>query len=100
MSGCGVADETMLSMAQLLTRNRKAKGSEMQAGPFDATIDRGLGGGPITRGLSGAAVARAIPDERIASSDMDAGFAADPEVTLTGLYSGLPPGVAVSAHKT
>mmetsp|Transcript_146504 Transcript_146504/g.255561 ORF Transcript_146504/g.255561 Transcript_146504/m.255561 type:complete len:442 (-) Transcript_146504:66-1391(-) len=39
LTGCRIADETLLGMAQLLHRNRKAKGADMQAGPYRALID-------------------------------------------------------------
>jgi len=39
LTGCQVAEETLLAIAQLLLRNRKSKGADMQAGPY-----RGLRG--------------------------------------------------------
>lgn len=39
LTGCRIADETLLGLAQLLHRNRKAKGADMQAGPYRALID-------------------------------------------------------------
>jgi len=36
LTGCGIADETLLSIAQLLHRNRKAKGADSLAGNFQA----------------------------------------------------------------
>lgn len=39
LTGCRIADETLLGIAQLLHRNRKAKGADMQAGPYRALID-------------------------------------------------------------
>jgi len=43
LTGCGISDETLLSIAQVLHRNRKAKGAERQIGPFEAC---GAGGEP------------------------------------------------------
>lgn len=43
LTGCKVADETLLGIAQLLHRNRRAKGAEMQAGPYRCTLDRNPG---------------------------------------------------------
>jgi len=34
LSGCGLAEETLVSIAQMLKRNRAAKGAKMQAGPY------------------------------------------------------------------
>lgn len=37
LSGCRLAEETKLEIAELLLRNRKAKGADTQAGPFKGT---------------------------------------------------------------
>jgi len=52
LTGCGIADETLLMIAQILHRNRKAKGADLLAGPYQASVDgqapRGGGiGGPL-----------------------------------------------------
>jgi len=50
LTGCRVADETLLAIAELLLRNRKAKGADLQSGRYQACIDfdptalRNLGG--------------------------------------------------------
>lgn len=51
LTGCGIAEETLLEIAQVLKRNRIAHGASMQAGPYRAVVQaaigtpRGLGGG-------------------------------------------------------
>lgn len=35
LTGCGISDETLLSIAQILHRNRKAKCAERQIGPYE-----------------------------------------------------------------
>lgn len=58
LTGCGIANETLFSIAQILLRNRKAKGADLQAGPYQAVVDWSGGGralpgadvgGPLTR---------------------------------------------------
>merc|ERR1719487_2755932 len=46
LTGCGISDETLLSIAQLLHRNRKAKNADLQAGPYKANVDWGGGEQP------------------------------------------------------
>lgn len=41
LTGCKIAEETLLEIAQLMLRNRKAKGADLRAGPYRACIDLG-----------------------------------------------------------
>lgn len=43
LSGCNIPQETLLHIAELLLRNRRANGADLAAGPFMATIDPGFG---------------------------------------------------------
>lgn len=57
LTGCGISDETLMSIAQLLLRNRKAKKADMQAGPFQALADdneAALAPGAASVGIGGA----------------------------------------------
>mmetsp|Transcript_98371 Transcript_98371/g.267032 ORF Transcript_98371/g.267032 Transcript_98371/m.267032 type:complete len:522 (-) Transcript_98371:69-1634(-) len=73
LTSCQIAEETLVGIAELLYRNRRAKGANMQAGPYKAlpipdTLRRGRGtdtGHPCT-GDSAAARAVAVTPERTA----------------------------------
>jgi len=39
LSGCGLAEEMLVTIAQLLKRNRAAKGAKMQAGPYRLKLE-------------------------------------------------------------
>jgi len=43
LTGCGIADETLLCIAQMLHRNRKGKSADLKAGPYQAGTDCGGG---------------------------------------------------------
>merc|ERR1712107_543655 len=55
LTGCRIADETLLAIAELLHRNRKAKGADLQAGPYQACVDWATGPqtSALLRGLGG-----------------------------------------------
>lgn len=57
LTGCGISDETLLSIAQILHRNRKVKGAALSAGPFQACAEwAGDGQGPRAPGAVSAGV--------------------------------------------
>jgi hypothetical protein len=51
LTSCDLAQETLLTIAELLFRNRKAKGADMQAGPYQAPRPADLSYG--SRGAAG-----------------------------------------------
>jgi hypothetical protein len=71
LTSCQIAEETLAGIAELLYRNRKAKGADMQAGPYKAlrlsdTPRRGRGTDVSHIGESVAARAVAVTPERTA----------------------------------
>lgn len=40
LTGCKLAEETLIGIAQILMRNRKAKGADLQAGPYELQFER------------------------------------------------------------
>jgi len=69
LTSCGIAQETLLGIAQLLLRNRKAKAADLQAGPYEAHVARqGLpfnAEPPVDRGITD------MKQEQIASPLLD-----------------------------
>lgn len=65
MTGCGIAEQTLLTMAHSLHRNRKGAGADLKPGPYQIFIDQGpAGGGAVSeclqRSLDGDRQARGI----------------------------------------
>jgi hypothetical protein len=65
LTGCGIADQTLLTMAHSLHRNRKGMGADLRAGPYQLFVEQGpAGGGPVSeylqRVLAGDRQARGI----------------------------------------
>jgi len=50
LTGCNIAEQTLLNIAQILHRNRKANGADMKAGPYKLFIERGHGAAAAPRG--------------------------------------------------
>jgi hypothetical protein len=53
LTGCGISDETLLGIAEILHRNRKGKGADLQAGPYQAVMDSQAPAGAMAVGLGG-----------------------------------------------
>jgi len=54
LTGCRIAHETLIEIARLLHRNRKVKGANMMAGPFQACIERCIPDGKPENSTRGA----------------------------------------------
>lgn len=67
LTGCRIADETLLGIAQLLHRNRKAKGADMQARPYRALVDPEETSGDV-RGADGVVFPYSSPERAPAPS--------------------------------
>jgi hypothetical protein len=54
LTGCRIAEQTLIHIAQLLHRNRKVQGADMSAGPYTILLQKhvGGGGGAVSRGLA------------------------------------------------
>jgi len=66
LTGCGLADDSLLRIAEVLKRNRAVKGADMQAGPYKVSV------------LEVTAVPRALPgDEGSPGAPLDAVAPAD-----------------------
>jgi len=63
LTGCGISDETLFSIAQVLQRNRKARDANRQVGPYEA-----CGEGVETPGAAAIGIGGALAESQFKAS--------------------------------
>lgn len=92
LTGCGIAEETLLEIAQVLRRNRVARGANMQAGPYLLSLEHG----GAARGLASSPPGVGRTWHGVYGEDRGADGDPAPGLTSSGHFSGM----VVSSSRT